>query len=74
MDDRRKSKTGNSFLDNNDVVIFMQNVKAKIAEALKSGVKTIGRKGSYRSMYYMCPSSFYNHGSKTFLKNKRKGM
>lgn len=27
-----------------------------------------------KGTHYMCPSEFYNHRSRTFLKNKRKGL
>ena len=45
---------------------------AKTAEAaVKAGRKA--RRGG-RSAYYRRPADFYTHGSRTFLKNKRRGF
>ena len=41
------------------------------AAGLKDGRKA--RRGG-RSAYYRRPADFYTHGSKTFLKNKRRGL
>lgn len=41
------------------------------AAGLKEGRKV--RRGG-RSAYYRRPADFYTHGSKTFLKNKRRGF
>ena len=47
---------------------FMEKV---VEKAAKSVIKVAG---SARSNQYLSPSNFYNHGTRTFLKNKRKGF
>lgn len=45
---------------------------AKTSDAL--GLKAGAKARIRRSARYIRPCDFYNHGSKTFLKNKRKGF
>jgi len=75
MDDRSKNTTTSSHIKQGTMTKFMQSIKANLfIKTFKDGVKSIGNSGSYRSAYYICPANFYNHGSKTFKRNQRKGL
>lgn len=54
----------------NPIEIFM----AKIRLAIVKKQLDLKVSGFYKSGDYVCPSVFYNHRSRTFLKNKRKGL
>ena len=68
-------KTNSKALDS-PVERFFIELQSKFKERAKNSPneRSIGQPHFNRGHDYLAPADFYNHRSRTFLKNKRKGL